>query len=162
MHNDGVDFHVPTDPDPSSSSSKESSSSVEEVDLASPTAFQFPSTARSPLSPQQQRNSASHQSSYSLDRTGNGGGRTRKMQGSLARPTLPIARTRSATALPDAALSPDSPSPPLVPPMKPFARRDRSGSDSSSKATPGLKDVLKVYPNLSHKAYDLLFFRYRH
>ncbi|KAK0490281.1 Pkinase-domain-containing protein [Armillaria novae-zelandiae] len=149
-----------------------------QVDLASPTAFQFPPSSSSdsalsviqptlPLHPRVRKEApitkslspqSSHQSTYSLDISGTV---RRAPSASSPRSSPPITRTRSATALPEAAVykagpvPPRSPSPPLVPPIKPFAgRRDRSGSDSSGSyrtnglGTPGLKDVLKI-PSLT-------------
>ncbi len=134
----------------------------DEVDLASPNAFQFPASAThaktfSPaMQPQKTTHSSSrtnmsvssHQSTYSLDIPGS----TRRYPASSPKSPPSMARTRSATALPEPALfkAQDIPTPPLMPPVKPFAgRRDRSGSDSSSRlnglGTPGLKDVLKVW-----------------
>ncbi|KAK0455689.1 Pkinase-domain-containing protein [Desarmillaria tabescens] len=150
-----------------------------QVDLASPTAFQFPPSSSNsalsviqstlPLQPQRARkdtplrrnlspSQSSHQSTYSLDISGNV---RHAPSSSSPRSSPPITRTRSATALPETAVykatppPPQSPSPPLMPPVKPFAgRRDRSGSDSSGSyrtnglGTPGLKDVLKI-PSLT-------------
>ncbi|KAJ7783031.1 Pkinase-domain-containing protein [Mycena metata] len=153
-----------------------------DLDLASPGAFQFPptqkilspsipsilplqlqkshhnrtspthsSTSTLPLSP------GAHQATYSLDTSAS----TRR----FAAPSM--TRTRSATALPETAVSKpisssrqtniladNLPLPP--PPVPPFARsgRERSGSDSSNASytpglgTPGLKDVLKI-PSLT-------------
>ncbi|KAJ7072419.1 Pkinase-domain-containing protein [Mycena amicta] len=149
-------------PGPSSSSSpnivtskppmsrKRSQSSVEstrDVDLTSPAAFQFPPAQVSPSIPASilPVSPGVHQPTYSLD---------------TSAPTM--TRTRSATALPETGPVPAKPTnarvtnfePPLVPPIKPFARRQRSGSDSSNTSytpglgTPGLKDVLKI-PSLT-------------
>ncbi|KAL4268252.1 Protein kinase domain-containing protein [Pleurotus pulmonarius] len=176
-----------------------------DVNLASPAAFQFPSTQRtspgalgpssssfpqsaglSMIPPQLQQKShnrlspthlsasspprspSSHQSTYSLDTR-------RHLPIGPMRPPLSITRARSATALTEASGSgngsyPSSGIPatprsaatlrpadvePLLPPVKPFARkhRDRSDSDSSSTRSnslglPGLKDALKI-PSLS-------------
>ncbi|KAJ7045412.1 Pkinase-domain-containing protein [Mycena alexandri] len=153
-----------------------------DLDLASPAAFQFPptqkilspsipsilplqlqkshhnrtspthsSTSTLPLSP------GAHQATYSLD--------TSASARRFAAPSM--TRTRSATALPETAvtkpissnrqtniLADNLPLPP--PPVPPFARsgRERSGSDSSNTSytpglgTPGLKDVLKI-PSLT-------------
>lgn len=108
--------------------------------------------------------SPSHQSAYSLDTPG-----ISRKPDLLRSPMPSIARTRSATALVDAisgpGTSPPVPPPPnrqttrdtspLMAPIKPFARRDRSGSSgsdgnasSSSLGVPTLKEVLKV-PSLS-------------
>ncbi|KAK7057262.1 STE/STE20/YSK protein kinase [Favolaschia claudopus] len=160
----------------SQSSADGLNSAKRDVDLASPAAFQFPptqkilspsipsvlplqlqkshtpthsSTSTLPLSP------GAHQATYSLDIAS-----PRRFPAPSPRATPNMTRTRSATALPETALSKqtggvrqmEAVDPPLVPPVKPFARsgRQRSGSDSSNNSqtpglgTPGLKDVLKV------------------
>ncbi|KAG5635217.1 hypothetical protein H0H81_012021 [Sphagnurus paluster] len=128
-----------------------------DLDLASPSAFQFPpspklltGTQTSPSTPIPQR-SHSHTSAS-----------TRRMP--TVSPSVPpsATRTRAATTLPE------TPPPnaeasllrvgvmdemmPLVPPLKPFAlsSRSRSGSDASqtNPGTPGLRDVLKI-PSLT-------------
>ncbi|KAL0956049.1 hypothetical protein HGRIS_002221 [Hohenbuehelia grisea] len=114
------------------------------------------STAISPTS-NGPRSPGAHQSTYSLDTR-------RNLPIGPLRSPLPMNRTRSATALTESntssahtLLAPGSsrldPSPPLVPPVRPFAKRDRSDSESSSNRSMslglrGLKDVLKV-PSLS-------------
>ncbi|RDB16854.1 Serine/threonine-protein kinase KIC1 [Hypsizygus marmoreus] len=153
---------------------------MQDLDLASPAAFQFPPSPKpsipsdpstSTLPPQRSHNrnspnhlsasiptssSTAHQATYSLDTSAS----TRRIP--THSPLLPpsITRTRSATVLP-ATTHPvaDGSGPrkgipqepvPLIPPMKPFARttRNRSGSDLSQGAAPGLKDVLKI-PSLT-------------
>jgi hypothetical protein len=153
-----------------------------DVDLASPAAFQFPPTQKIlspsipsvlPLQLQKSHNRTSptrsststlpvspgaHQATYSLDTTAS----TRRFPVPSPRSPPNMTRARSATALPETAhIKPNTSNrqaniladnPPLVPPIKPFARsgRERSGSDSSNTSytpglgTPGLKDVLKV------------------
>jgi protein-serine/threonine kinase len=165
-----------------------------DLNLASPAAFQFPPNLKvwspsppavSPLQLQKTHNlispthaSASspvispsaHQTAYSLD-TSAFGVQPRRYPAPGQHLPSSIARTRSATALPETT-PPETGSgkagtsinrqastrsilqdgPPLVPPVKPFARpgRDRSCSDSSVSVQttnfglPGLKDVLKV------------------
>uniref|UniRef100_A0A0W0FZX5 non-specific serine/threonine protein kinase n=1 Tax=Moniliophthora roreri TaxID=221103 RepID=A0A0W0FZX5_MONRR len=102
-----------------------------------------------------------HQTTYSLDTLAT----SRRFPPTASRSSPSITRTRSATALPENSktatsgqvIIPDLPDSPLIPPVKPFAeaRRNRSGSDSSSSSraainlgTPGLKDVIKI-PSLS-------------
>lgn len=153
-----------------------------DLNLASPAAFHFPPTQKAtaplPVLPLQLHKThnrlspthasassavsspSAHQSTYSLDTSAS----NRRLPNTNSHPSPSIARTRSATALPETGPSvvtkptrqaaatplPDSP---LVPPIKPFAARQgrgRSGSDSSmavqttNLGTPGLKDVLKV------------------
>ncbi|KAJ7188372.1 Pkinase-domain-containing protein [Mycena filopes] len=157
-----------------------------DLDLASPAAFQFPPTQKIlspsipsilPLQLQKSHNRTSpthsststipvspgaHQTTYSLDTTA----AARRLPAPSPRAVTNMTRTRSATALPEAAVVKPNTSirsanmladnPPLVPPVKPFARsgRERSGSDSSNTSytpglgTPGLKDVLKI-PSLT-------------
>ncbi|KAJ7078944.1 Pkinase-domain-containing protein [Mycena belliarum] len=154
-------------------------SMTKDVDLASPAAFHFPpaqkvnspsilplqfqkshthtsptnsSTSTLPVSP------GAHQATYSLDTSAS----ARRFPAPSPRSTPSMTRTRSATALPETSIkanltnrpaNPAVDNPPLVPPVKPFARtgRERSGSDSSNISglgTPGLKDVLKI-PSLT-------------
>ncbi|KAJ7680224.1 Pkinase-domain-containing protein, partial [Mycena polygramma] len=160
-------------------------SAKRDVDLASPAAFQFPPTQKIlspsipavlPLQLQKSHSRTSpthsststlpvspnaHQATYSLDTTAG----TRRLAAPSPRLAPSMTRTRSATALPEAAHSKPNTTrqanavadhTPLVPPIKPFARsgRERSGSDSSNTGytpglgTPGLKDVLKI-PSLT-------------
>nr|GAT57616.1 STE/STE20/YSK protein kinase [Mycena chlorophos] len=153
-----------------------------ELNLNAPGAFQFPSgQASSPSAPpvlplQLQHKShnrdspthssastvpvspGAHQPTYSLDTTVS----PRRFATPTQRPPPSMTRTRSATALPETAtvskppphsrpVNNETPLPPLV---KPFAHRQRSGSDASNTAytpglgTPGLKDVLKI-PSLT-------------
>lgn len=145
-------------------------SRARDVNLASPAAFQFPATPTKPILPlQAQKGTAetsptrkthmvtasspgAHQSTYSLDTPSS----ARRTPTTPVMRTPSITRTRSATAIPDVSRptlfgQQDKDSPPLIPPVKPFAtKRDRSGSDSGGSGgsielgTPGLKDVLKV------------------
>lgn len=145
-----------------------------DVNLASPTSFQFPPSpkvftpldpgtlssqkSRSRLTPTHLSTSSplsspsSHQSTYSLDISAS----TRRAPTHNALMPPSITRTRSATALPQATLYPiESPllrkAPPideipLVPPVKPFARaqRNRSGSDASQTTNPGTPGLRDV------------------
>ncbi|KAH8828299.1 Pkinase-domain-containing protein [Flagelloscypha sp. PMI_526] len=144
------------------------SDSGDDVNLASPAAFQFPPNGKGDQtpSPSQHRSQradqhaavksgspglvspSAHQMTYSLDQTT----ARRLVPPELRSPPPPMNRTRSATALPVEShyMTPESP---LIPPIKPFARvgRERSGSGSEGAATmgtPTLKDVLKI-PSLS-------------
>ncbi|KAJ7132870.1 Pkinase-domain-containing protein [Mycena crocata] len=117
------------------------------------------STSTLPVSP------GAHQTTYSLDTSAS----ARRFPTLSPRSAPNMTRTRSATALPETSLAGNAKlnandrqtgsmadNPPLVPPIKPFARsgRERSGSDSSNHSytpglgTPGLKDVLKI-PSLT-------------
>lgn len=135
----------------------------EDINLASPAAFQFPPNGKGDQTPSPSQKSyargeaeqptkvvspgqgsPAHQATYSLDTN------SRRLGPELRSPPPSMGRTRSATTLPEGptAAPPESP---LIPPIKPFARmgRERSGSGSDSSAiasmgTPGLKDVLKV------------------
>ncbi|KAG6844346.1 hypothetical protein H0H87_007622 [Tephrocybe sp. NHM501043] len=139
-----------------------------DLDLASPSAFQFPPSAHHPPSSDQTTSTSqsrsppnhfisgtpggshsTHQVTYSLDTSAS------TWQKSAPSPLpLSIARTRSATTFPESTdIPPLRKAPvngaPLLPPLKPFALpdRNRGGSDvgsNMSSGTPGLKDVLKI------------------
>ncbi|KAG6865846.1 hypothetical protein C0991_011178 [Blastosporella zonata] len=142
-----------------------------DLDLASPSAFQFPLSAhplpsepnlisQSRPSPNNFNSSTlggslhiAHQVTYSLDTSAS----TRQNHVPSPLPSS-IARTRSATILPETTETlPLRKGPtndmPLLPPLKPFALSDRNkggsdGGSSMSSGTPGLKDVLKI-PSLT-------------
>ncbi|KAF7315354.1 STE/STE20/YSK protein kinase [Mycena indigotica] len=171
-----------TKPSPVRKPSQSNLEGNRDIDLTSPAAFQFPPPQQSPTiapvlplqlhkshsrhSPTHSSTSSAtsipvspgaHQPAYSLDNTVS----PRRFATPTQRPAPSMIRTRSATALPETGPSKPLASrainmepPPLVPPIKPFARRQRSGSDSSNTGytpglgTPGLKDVLKI-PSLT-------------